>query len=105
MSGQRRFAAEVAAAALGGSAQAAVRGPGEVELPLPMHAREFLRRLAAAPDVDSVARGLAALLHRPVLVTRARRAAIVAACCVFPLLSIFKITGRASGPRPRETAT
>jgi hypothetical protein len=80
------FMAEVAAAALEGTRAASAKAPGDVALPLPLHARTFLKGLAQMPGADTVAAALKPLLSRVAAVSRLRRAALVAGCLVFPLI-------------------
>ena len=79
-----RFLAQVAAAAVSGnSADPASAGPAPV--PLPLHARDFLARLPQLPEAAAIARALKPLLPRVAVVTRWRRAAIVAGCLAAPV--------------------
>jgi uncharacterized RDD family membrane protein YckC len=80
-----RFLGQIAAAALEGRAEAAAKPPSEVSVPLPLHVREFFKGLPQLSDADSLRLALRPLLQRIALVTRPRRAAVVAACSVFPL--------------------
>jgi len=80
----RRFLGEVAAAALAGDASAKV--PGEVAVPLPLHARGFLKTLPQLPDADAVTAALKPLSRRLATVSRGRRLAVVAGCAAVPLL-------------------
>jgi hypothetical protein len=81
------FLAEVAAAALAGSRAASAKTAGDVALPLPLHARAFLKGLSQMAGADAVAAALKPLLNRVAVVTRWRRAALVAGCVVFPVLA------------------
>jgi len=82
-----RFVGEVAAAALTGRAGADPAAANPVPVPLPLHAREFLARLPQLPDVNAVSGALEPLLSRLAVVTRWRRAGIVAGCLAFPILA------------------
>jgi hypothetical protein len=86
-----RFLSEVAAAALAGRAKAIAGAADAVTVPLPLHARNFLDRLPQLPDPDVVAGSLKPLLQRVTLVSRWRRAAIVAGCLVVPLFACFSM--------------
>jgi len=85
----QRFLDEVAASALSGRADAAAKATGEVAIPLPLHARNFLKNLPQLPDANAVTGALRPLLQRVTEVSRLRRAAIVAGCLAFPLLACF----------------
>jgi uncharacterized RDD family membrane protein YckC len=84
-----RFLGEVAAAALGGAANAASKAPNEVNRPLPLHARAFLDGLPRISDVAAVKVGLKPLLSRLAIVSQWRRAAVVAGCIAFPLFVVI----------------
>ncbi|MCX6924149.1 MAG: protein kinase [Verrucomicrobia bacterium] len=81
------FLAGVAAAALAGSRTASAKTAGDVALPLPLHARTFLKSLSQTAGADAVAAALKPLLNRVAVVTRWRRAALVAGCVAFPVLA------------------
>jgi eukaryotic-like serine/threonine-protein kinase len=81
-----RFLGQFAAAALQGRIDAIAKPASEVSLPLPLHVRQFFKNLAQLPDADAFLSGLRPLLQRAAVVTRSRRAAMVAACILFPLL-------------------
>jgi len=81
------FLAEVAAAALGRTGGASAKAVGDVTVPLPLHARAFLRSLSQMAGADAVAAALKPLLNRAAAVSRLRRAALVGGCVVFPLLA------------------
>jgi eukaryotic-like serine/threonine-protein kinase len=81
------FLSEVATAALAGRAEIAAGTGGAVEVPLPMHARQLLDRLPQLPGPDVVAEALKPLLSRLAVVTRWRRAGIVAGCLAFPVVA------------------
>jgi eukaryotic-like serine/threonine-protein kinase len=86
-----RFLGEIAAAALEGRVDAAAKLPGEVSVPLPMYVRRFFDGLAHLADMDAFLLALRPLLQRTPIVTRRRRAAIVAGCLVLPLLVAFVV--------------
>jgi eukaryotic-like serine/threonine-protein kinase len=79
--------AEVAATALGGTTPASAQPAGGVAAPLPLHARAFLERLPQMPGADTVAAALQPLLRRVAVVSRQRRAALVAGCMLVPALA------------------
>jgi len=79
------FLAKVAGTALAGGAGCFMEPGGLPSVPLPMHARDFLKRLPQLADIDSVIGALKPLLKRTAIVTRWRRAAIVVGCLVAPL--------------------
>jgi hypothetical protein len=83
------FLNQIAAAALEGRADAAVKPPSEVSVPLPSHVRKFFKGLPHAFDADALLLALRPLLQRVAVVTRSRRAAVVAACIVVPLFIAF----------------
>ena len=85
----QRFLGEVAVAALEGRADAAAKTAGEAAVPLPLHARNFLKSLPQLSDADAVAGALKPLLQRVTSVSRWRRAAVVAGCVAFPVLDEF----------------
>ena len=82
-----RFLSEVAAAALAGRANAISGAANAVTVPLPLHARHFLDRLPQLPDADTVTGALKPLLQRVAVVSRWRRAGIMAGCLVVPLFA------------------
>jgi hypothetical protein len=81
------FLAEVAALALEGTGGASAKTSGEVAVPLPLHARAFLKSLSQMAGADAVAAALKPLLNRAAAVSRLRRAALVGGCMVFPLMA------------------
>jgi hypothetical protein len=85
------FLGQIAGAALDGRADAAAKPAGAVSVPLPLHVRKFLGSLPQIPDVDALLLALRPLLQRVAVVTRLRRAMIVAACLVFPLFGACSI--------------
>jgi len=82
-----RFLGEVANAALTGRGETNAEAPNAAMVPLPMHARHFLKGLSQLPDANAVTEALKPLLSRLARVTRWRRAGIVAGCLAFPLLA------------------
>jgi hypothetical protein len=56
-------------------------------VPLPLSARDFLGRLPGLPGPAAVLAGLEPLLQQVAAVTRLRRAGLVAACAVFPVIA------------------
>ena len=83
----QHFLAEVAAAALEGAEGATRLAASEVAVPLPLHARAFLKSLSQMAGADAVAAALKPLLNRVAAVSRLRRAALVCGCIVFPLMA------------------
>jgi hypothetical protein len=81
-----RFLGQIAAAALEGRADSAAKPASEVSIPLPLHVRQFFRLLPQLLDADAFLLALQPLLQRVAVVTRQRRAAMVAACILFPFL-------------------
>ena len=56
-------------------------------MPLPLHARAFLKGLSQMASAGAVAAALKPLLSRVATVSRLRRAALVAGCIVFPVVA------------------
>jgi hypothetical protein len=83
------FLNTVAAATLTGQTQVSAQPASEVNIPLPLHARNFLKNLSQFPDAAAVAGALRPLLQRVAEVSRLRRAAVVAGCLIFPLFACF----------------
>ena len=81
------FLNAVAAAALTGSPAGAGQPAGDVPVPLPMHARAFLKSLSKMAGVDAAIAALKPLLSRVAAVSRLRRAALVVGCMAFPVLA------------------
>ncbi len=81
----QQFLSEVAAAALAGRRCAMTAG--DVPVPLPLHARDFLKRLPQLSDAGAVATALKPLLSRLAVVSRWRRVAVVAGCVALPLFA------------------
>jgi eukaryotic-like serine/threonine-protein kinase len=99
-----RFLDEVAAAALGGGANAALQAADQVNVPLPLHARAFLSGLPKLSDAAAVNAGIRPLLSRLAAITRKRRAAVVAGCIAFPLVvAVGSIFGSAMLQRWNQT--
>jgi hypothetical protein len=87
-----RFLLKVAAAALAGETPAESQTLVDVNTPLPLHARAFLEELPKLTDAAAVKTALKPLLPRLAVVSRWRRAAVVAGCVAFPvLMAIFWI--------------
>ena len=65
-------------------------------VPLPLHARAFLKSLSQMAGADAVVAALKPLLSRVAAVSRLRRAALVGGCIVFPVLAcavgLFSLT-------------
>jgi hypothetical protein len=70
-----------------GTEAAGAKAAGDVALPLPLHARAFLKSLAQMAGADAVAVALKPLLGRVAAVSRLRRAALVGGCIAFPLMA------------------
>ncbi|MGO9109710.1 MAG: protein kinase domain-containing protein, partial [Thermoguttaceae bacterium] len=85
----QRFLGEVAMAALEGQAEAAAKPAVEAAVPLPLHARNFLKNLPQLSPADAVATAMHPLLKRPTAVSRLRRVAVVAGCAFFPVIIGF----------------
>src|SRR5205807_10377810 len=77
------FLGQVAAAALAGTEAASTKSAGEVALPLPVHARAFLKSLPQMAGAAPVAAALNPLLSRVAAVSRLRRTALIGGCIVF----------------------
>jgi hypothetical protein len=80
-----RFLSQIAAAALEGRVEAAAKQTAAVSVPLPLHTRQFFKGMPQLPDTDALLLALRPLLQRVAVVTRRRRAAVMAGCIVFPL--------------------
>jgi hypothetical protein len=78
------FLSAVAAAALAGSR--AAPAAADVAVPLPLHARTFLKQMPQLDGAEGVAAALKPLLSRVAVVSRWRRAALVGGCLIFPLV-------------------
>ena len=64
--------------------------PGEVAVPVPpLHVRRFLKKLPQLAGVDGFLSALRPLLQRVAVVTRRRRAAMLAGCIAFPLVMVL----------------
>jgi hypothetical protein len=81
------FLNAVAATALSGSPAGSTQAAGDVAVPLPLHARAFLKSLSQMAGADAVVAALKPLLNRTAAVSRLRRAALVAGCIAFPVLA------------------
>ena len=82
------FLGQIATVALEGRAGAAAKPPGEVSVPLPLHVRQFLKSLPQLVGVEAFLLSLRPLLQRVPVVTRRRRAAMLAGCIAFPLVMV-----------------
>ena len=92
-----RFLSQVANAVLPGPNRVLVPKPSSQQVPpMPLHARTFLSRLPALPGADAIVTALKPLLSYPATVSRARRAALILACAVFPIVAGlgFSVAGR-----------
>ncbi len=87
----QRFLGEVAVASLEGRPNAIAKAAANAAVPLPLHAREFLKILPQLSPANAIATAIHPLLKRPTAVTRLRRAAVVAACMVFPLFTAISV--------------
>ncbi len=83
----RRFLGEVAVAALEGQVRTIAKTAAEAAVPLPLHARNFLKNLPQLSNADAVAAALEPLLRRVTTVSRLRRAAVVAGCLALPVFA------------------
>ncbi len=93
----QRFLAQVAVSALEGRIDTAATPAAEPAVPMPLEARNFLRRLPELSGAAAAADALQPLLRRLATVSQLRRAAVVAGCGVFPvLMSGFMIFGMAA---------
>jgi uncharacterized RDD family membrane protein YckC len=81
------FLNAVAAAALTGHPAGSAQAAGDVAMPLPLHARTFLKSLSQLLGADAVAAALKPFLGRVAAVSRLRRAGLVAGCIVFPVMA------------------
>jgi eukaryotic-like serine/threonine-protein kinase len=81
------FLNTVATTALAGKRDASAQVAGAVPLPLPLHARAFLKSLLQMASADAVAAALKPLLNRVAAISRLRRAALIAGCLAFPVLA------------------
>jgi hypothetical protein len=83
----QQFLHHVAHAALGNGDGEAVKGKKQTLVtPLPLHARSFLDELPAMPGADAITAALKPLMQRVAIVSRWRRASLVAGCLAFPLI-------------------
>jgi uncharacterized RDD family membrane protein YckC len=81
------FLANVAATALAGTEGISAKATGDVAVPLPLHARTFLKSLSQMAGAEAVAAALKPLLSRTAAVSRLRRAALVAGCIALPVMT------------------
>lgn len=88
------FLRAVADAALEGGARSSNAPATEgLQARVPLHAREFVKHLPQMADAGAVLEALRFLLHRPALVTRRRRTAVIVGCVAVPLvMSVLVIT-------------
>lgn len=84
------FLTQVVRLALTGDESGAIAPDGAPAVRLPLHARDFLRRLRVSPDLY---RGdeLALLTRRAPAVTRLRRAAVLLGCIAFPVFTVVSV--------------
>jgi uncharacterized RDD family membrane protein YckC len=81
----RTFLLQVAMSALEGHAVAPAEAASRpVDALVPLHARIFLDGLSAASDLGTVAASLQPLMSRRATISRSRRFALVASCCLLP---------------------
>jgi hypothetical protein len=85
------FLGELAVAALAGAPREASESADAVTVRMPLHARDFLNQLPQLPDAAAVISALKPLLHRVAVVSRLRRAAVVAGCMAFPLFACLSM--------------
>jgi serine/threonine protein kinase len=88
----QHFLSHVAVAALKGCRDTAVEAASKIAIRLPLHARDFLKKLPTLPSADAVANTLKPLLHRVTIVSRLRRAAVVAGCAALPVMIAVILT-------------
>ena len=91
------FLNQVAIAALEGRFVAPSEGQsGGVKVPLPLQARSFLDTLSRFSAMNAVVAALKPLVQQTAVVTRWRRAGLVAGCLAFPLMAGmgFVVAGR-----------
>lgn len=84
------FLKQVASAALNGTRNVGSARPKSRQL-LPLHARDFLRRLGETHDLGFISTMLRPLLLKTAAVTRARRLAILAGCVVVPIFTVLAV--------------
>ena len=82
----QRFLSQVAVAALEGRSDVAVKTTGKIAVRLPLHTRDFLKKMPQLISAEAVVNALRPLLQRVPEVSRLRRAAVVAGCIAFPVL-------------------
>jgi eukaryotic-like serine/threonine-protein kinase len=84
----RLFLTRVAALALNGDSLLSSTGRPIPSAPVPLHARAFLERMPELPSAPAVALALKPLLNRVAVISRVRRAALIAGCVAVPLFSV-----------------
>jgi hypothetical protein len=92
-----RFLSQVACAVLPGPGRALAPEASSRVVPLvPVHGWTFLRQLPTLASADAIVATLKPLLSYPATVSRARRAALILGCAVFPLVAGlgFSVAGR-----------
>ena len=67
------------------------KGAALPAVPLPLHARAFLEKLPALPNVEAAVAALQPLLRHSAAVSRLRRAALIAGCLAFPMLALVGV--------------
>lgn len=85
------FLGAIATAALDGRTEVAPDAAPDIARPIPLHTREFLKKLPSLPDAEAVLLALKPLLRRVATVSRWRRAAIVAGCMAFPAVVLLSM--------------
>jgi hypothetical protein len=85
----KRFLGHVAAVALEGRPEAAEEPVEKIKIHLPLHARDFLKKLPGIDSAEAIAGAIKPLLHRLTIVSRPRRAAAVVGCVAFPVLFLL----------------
>jgi hypothetical protein len=85
------FLGRIAVAALEGQPETAGKVPSDATVRLPLHARDFLKSLPQLSGAEAIALALSPLLQRAAVVSRWRRAALVAGCIAFPMLASLGI--------------
>jgi uncharacterized RDD family membrane protein YckC len=81
------FLEAVATTGLAGGVTASAQAADEVAVPLPLHARAFLKSLPQLPGAEAVTAALKPLLRRVPTISRLRRVALVAGCIAFPVIA------------------
>jgi uncharacterized RDD family membrane protein YckC len=88
----QHFLSRVAVAALEGRPDAEVEKTGKIAARLPLHARDFLKNLPQLASAEAILSAIKPLLTRVTVVSRLRRAAVLAGCLAFPLIMIIFMT-------------